>query len=278
MQSEPIESASTAPSAAALPPPRSKYRVRFSKTGDLRLVSHHDLMHCLERMFRRADLPVPTTQGFNPRPRLWFAQSLALGVIGRNEVLELELNEPLPPDELQRRLVAHCPPGLAILTIRSIDLRVTAHVRRAHFRLFLTQPVPDLPERCAQFLAQDHYWIERSRPQRRRLDIRPFVRTLVARDNVLEMALWVTPYGAVRPDEIVQALGLPGIVESGAVLERTDLELADEAGDDEPLPAGLPMQPSTKETMPKETGDRTADRTQAAAPTPIITGPMSFDS
>jgi radical SAM-linked protein len=244
----------------------------------LRLVSHHDLMHCLERMFRRADLPVPTTQGFNPRPRLWFAQSLALGVIGHNEVLELELNQPLPPEELHRRLTAQCPPGLAILTVRSIDLRAGAQVRRAHFRLALTQPVADLSERCALFLAQEQHWVERIRPQRRSLDIRPFVHTLIGRDDVLEMALWVTPYGAVRPDEIVQALGLPGIVESEAVLERTDLELADEARDDEPLPAGLPMQPSTKESLPRETGDRTADRTQAAAPTPIITGPMSFDS
>jgi radical SAM-linked protein len=273
-----MELAPTASPAVAGPPPRSKYRVRFSKAGDLRLVSHHDLMHCLERMFRRADLPVPVTQGFNPRPRLWFAQSLALGVIGLNEVLELELNEPLPPEEVHRRLAAQCPPGLAILTVRSIDLRASGQVRRAHFRLALTQSVPDLPERCARFLAQEHHWVERTRPQHRRLDIRPFVRTLVGRADNLEMALWVTPYRAVRPDELVQALGLPGIVESGAVLERTDLELADEARDDEPLPAGLPMQPSTKESMPKETGDRTEGRTQAAAPTPIITGPMSFDT
>src|ERR1043166_5046546 len=85
-------------------PPRYKYRVRFAKAGDLRLVSHHDLMHVCERMFRRADLSIPVTQGFNPRPRMWFALSLALGVAGRNEILELELNEPLSEDEVERRL------------------------------------------------------------------------------------------------------------------------------------------------------------------------------
>ena len=31
-----------------------KVRLRFAKCGDLRLVSHHDLMRCLERMLRRA--------------------------------------------------------------------------------------------------------------------------------------------------------------------------------------------------------------------------------
>ena len=72
-------------------PARCKFRVRFRKAGDLRLVSHHDLMHVFERMFRRADLPLRATQGFNPRPRMWFALSLALGVAGLNEVLEFEI-------------------------------------------------------------------------------------------------------------------------------------------------------------------------------------------
>ena len=36
----------------------TKVRLRFAKNGDLRLVSHHDLMRCLERMIRRAELPV----------------------------------------------------------------------------------------------------------------------------------------------------------------------------------------------------------------------------
>src|SRR5437016_2896972 len=87
-------------------PPRSKYRVRFAKTHDLRLVSHHDLMHVCERLFRRADLSLPTTQGFNPRPRMWFASSLALGVAGLHEVLEFELIDPLSEDEVRQRLRA----------------------------------------------------------------------------------------------------------------------------------------------------------------------------
>src|SRR5207253_468413 len=92
-------------------PPRYKYRVRFAKAGDLRLVSHHDLMHVCERMFRRADLAIPVTQGFNPRPRMWFALSLALGVAGCNEVLEFELSEALAPEEVQARLAKQAPPG-----------------------------------------------------------------------------------------------------------------------------------------------------------------------
>src|SRR5271157_3319048 len=55
----------------------TKVRLRFAKQGDLRLVSHHDLLRCLERMLRRAQIPMASSQGFNPRPKITFA--LALG-------------------------------------------------------------------------------------------------------------------------------------------------------------------------------------------------------
>src|SRR5262245_34024195 len=89
-----------------------KYRIRFRKAGDLRLVSHHDLMHVFERMLRRADLPCVSTQGFHPHPRITFALSLALGIVGCAEVVELELAGPLSAEEVHKRLARHAPPGL----------------------------------------------------------------------------------------------------------------------------------------------------------------------
>src|SRR5438270_12384126 len=96
---------------------RHKYRLRFRKGGDLRLVSHHDLMHVFERMLRRAELPVAHTQGFHPQPRMVFALSLALGIGGANEVLELELTESLDPGQLCSRLAAQAAPGLEIRSV-----------------------------------------------------------------------------------------------------------------------------------------------------------------
>src|SRR5882724_11469743 len=99
---------------------RDKVRIRFRKGGELRLVSHHDLMRCFERMLRRAALPFHSTQGFNPRPRLVFALSLALGIVGADEVVELELGEELPLDEIRARLTAQAPEGLEFISIARI--------------------------------------------------------------------------------------------------------------------------------------------------------------
>jgi radical SAM-linked protein len=250
-------------------PPRCKYRVRFAKAGLLRLVSHHDLMHVAERMFRRADLPVPPTEGFNPRPRMWFALSLALGVAGLNEILEFELSQPLPADDVKSRLIAQAPPGLEIRSVQVIDVKVAARVRRALYRFPIAE-TGDLAARCASFLACTESWAERLRPHPRRINIRPFVHELHAQDDRLEMALWSTPNGAARPEEVIHALGLGHLLDCGAVIERTDLEIYDE------LPPGTPGPPlieSAIEEISAKDSDRPLGRMTA-----IVDNPMSFDS
>src|SRR5262245_28820306 len=89
----------------------TKVRLRFGKRGDLRLVSHHDLMRCLERMLRRARVPMATSQGFNPRPKMTFVLALGLGIEALREVVDLELTDPWPTPELLARLRACAPPG-----------------------------------------------------------------------------------------------------------------------------------------------------------------------
>jgi len=109
---------------------RDKVRIRFRKQGDLRLVSHHDLMRCFERMLRRAELPYHATEGFNPKPRLVFALSLALGIVGCDEVAELELDAELSETEIHDRLARQAPAGLEILSVRRIDRKRSAQVRQ----------------------------------------------------------------------------------------------------------------------------------------------------
>ena len=77
MASDPTQAGPANPVAT---PPRvcDKVRIRFRKSGDLRLVSHRDLMKCFERILRRAALPIHVSQGFHPMPRMVFGMPLAL--------------------------------------------------------------------------------------------------------------------------------------------------------------------------------------------------------
>ena len=61
---------------------RQRMRIRFTKQGDLRWLSHRDLMRTWERLFRRAGVPLGMTEGFHPKPRMNFPSALAVGIAG----------------------------------------------------------------------------------------------------------------------------------------------------------------------------------------------------
>jgi radical SAM-linked protein len=235
-----------------------KVRIRFRKGGDLRLVSHHDLMQCFERMLRRANLPFRCTQGFNPQPRLVFALSLPLGIVGGDEVVELELSEELPVDELLQRLARQAPAGLEIKSVRRIDAKAHGQPSRVSYRLDVPcEHSNDLPRRISQLLAAAEFWIERTRPRPRRINLRAFLADLRLVGSTLEMDVRVTPQGTVRAEEVLAALGLGNLPDEGVILERTQLEL-----DDEPQSPG-------SHTVLLEFGDREA----VTGPTPYASAP-----
>lgn len=157
--------------------PADKLRFRFSKTGDLRLLSHHDLMRCAERMLRRADVPFKTTQGFHPTPRVVFALSLPLGVAGRNEVLEVELARPLPPADVLDRLNRAAPAGLVFRSVRPVPPSASAVPRRAVY-YFPLPPDRLAPARAAvdTLLAGPKVWVDKFHPRPRRVNVRPYLR------------------------------------------------------------------------------------------------------
>ncbi len=234
-----------------------KVRLRFKKGGRLRLLSHHDLLRCFERMLRRAALPVHRTRGFHPHPRLVFALSLPLGVVGREEVAELELDEVIAAEEVLDQLRRQAPEGIAFLSAKRVPLKTTAQVRSLCYRL----PLPAgraaaVRELADSLLASAEVWLARGQPQPgqvprtaalpdrgardARVNVRPFLRDLrlVGPDaadppgstDALEADLWLTPVGTARPVEVLGLLSLTDLIEAGAVLERTRLELHDEIG------------------------------------------------
>ncbi|MGL6196157.1 MAG: TIGR03936 family radical SAM-associated protein [Thermoguttaceae bacterium] len=83
---------------------RERIRIHFSKTGNLCFIGHRDLLTTLERLFRRARLPIAMSEGFHPKLRMSSPSALPLGIAGENEVLELEFSESLAPETVLNEL------------------------------------------------------------------------------------------------------------------------------------------------------------------------------
>jgi len=86
--------------APVQPPVYRRYRLRFAKTGDVRFLSHRQVMDTLERALRAAGAPARFTEGFNPHIRLSMGPALALGHEGLAEAFDLDCTAPLTPAHL----------------------------------------------------------------------------------------------------------------------------------------------------------------------------------
>ena len=121
---------------------RQRVRIRFRKKGDLRLIGHRDLARLAERLFRRVGLRLSMSEGYHPKPRVTFPSALALGVIGLDEVLEVEVAVSYDPGDLQTRLADNAPDGFEIVSVALMPPGAKkGKVRRMHYT-FSRSPRP----------------------------------------------------------------------------------------------------------------------------------------
>ena len=91
-------------------------RLLFEKTGSAVWMSHLDLMRLFQRAFKRADLPLKHTQGYNPRPSVSIALPLSVGVESVCELLDFDLDGvSVPCDEITERLNRSLVEGIVVL-------------------------------------------------------------------------------------------------------------------------------------------------------------------
>jgi radical SAM family uncharacterized protein/radical SAM-linked protein len=209
-----------------------KIRFEFQKVGELRFLSHLELMRAYARALRRAGVPLAFTQGFNPQPRLSLAQALAVGVEGLCELGEVELSERMAPGELCEAWNRQLPPELKILRTWEAPLHgpsLSAGVRGAVYHIQLTPNgwdqtvLTDLgtPESCAAFLARESIAVEVTKKGRLvALDARPLIQEFrdVGQNGTPAwlLTLRVGPGGSVKPTVVMRSF-LGQRVPSGAL-------------------------------------------------------------
>ncbi len=86
----------------------------YHKGEALKHISHLDIQRTLHRAFRRANLPLAYSQGFNPHPQLSFASALSTGVSSEAEWFEVQLSETVAPDAFMQQVNAVMPDGMRI--------------------------------------------------------------------------------------------------------------------------------------------------------------------
>jgi radical SAM-linked protein len=199
-------------------------RLRFSRRGPARYLSHNSLVTVWERGFTRAGLDLSYSQGYSPKPVLRFGPPVPVGYLALAELLDVRLAGSVEPSEVVAGLNRSLPDGLAVTGAELLPGKppsLMAAARSAGYEVRLDQPCGDLAERVAGLLALPELVVSIERGKRTRsADIRGATLTLeVASDEALSMRLQVGEGAACRPEDVLAALSL-----SAAEVTRTEIE------------------------------------------------------
>ena len=76
----------------------------FDKFGEMKFISHLDLLRFFDRLLKKSQIPVKYSQGFHPRPKMSFGSPISLGTEAYNELMDFELETPMSNEEVFDRL------------------------------------------------------------------------------------------------------------------------------------------------------------------------------
>ena len=213
-----------------------RIHIRFAAEGPLKHVSHLDLMRVWERVCKRAGLPLATSHGFSPRPKIALAAPLAVGATSEAELLDLLLTAHVDLSETMNKLAEELTPGLRILELREGPLKqssLQSMLRAASYDVDVSDPRSSAEWQHAidELLARDEIpWTHQRGKETKSYDLRPLIlRICLLRisDGVatLSMHLRNDERGAGRPEQVTLALGA---TEEPMRIHRTAIELAGE--------------------------------------------------
>ena len=193
--------------------PHHWYRLSYAKQGNIRFLSHLEVIQVFFQAFRRAGIKLHYTQGFNPVPKASFSPALPVGTESLAEYLDIDLIEIITDDtEFVHSINIQLPAGISLLSIADVpDKKVDAAGKNLIiYQISFDQDISgEDEEQITSFMQGESFTIAKFRKGRKRIiDIRKQVESLVkSGDNSLEMVL-LTEEGkaASKPVEILKAV------------------------------------------------------------------------
>jgi radical SAM-linked protein len=186
-----------------------KLRIRSTKLGKVRFVSHRDGARLWERALRKVGLPTAHSAGFTPRPKISFGLALPTGAESIAEYVDVELSDGAAPDldVLHHQLSDALPDGIDVTVVAEraqADDSLQEVVTSCTWELWSDHLAPADIDAATALLAAERLMIERERKGQRRIDdIRPLVLDLhpdaTGQRLVAELA---TVGRALRPSEL----------------------------------------------------------------------------
>lgn len=189
-------------------PIKKKIRLRYSKIGLTRFISHLDVARLFDRAARRAQISLVYSQGFTPRPRMAFGPPLVLGIASIAEYVDVEAEMGYEHD-IQMKLNQVLPEGIQILMQKIIYAKVpslASIINRTTYETFLEDF--ELPYACIQeWFSQEKIVVERIvKEEVKKFEIKPFISNIELQENKLYVTLDAKEDRMAKITEVLDSL------------------------------------------------------------------------
>ena len=171
-----------------------RLRVKFTKENYLKYISHLDLMRLFQRAFRRGNIPIKYSEGFNPQPKFSIANPLALGIESEEEYMDIDLEERISPKAFIEIMNKELPEGIRVLDARYVkdNRSITSLISWAYYQIYFEakniNSGEELNKLVNNWLEMDKITIKRIRKKGRRViekeeDIKPLIGNIVIKED-----------------------------------------------------------------------------------------------
>ena len=184
----------------------------FEKGERLRHIGHLDMLRTMQRALRRSGLPVAYSKGFNPHMLLGFASALSVGAVGKHELMEMQMDADVAPEEVLSRLQEALPPDVRVLRTGVLPEGtppLMSLVAAADWEMtFLGETAGDMARGMGEMLSRDTVMaVRKTKSGEKEDNIRPAVLLYEPRENGCRLMLSQEAGTTCKPSMVLAALG-----------------------------------------------------------------------
>ena len=189
----------------------NKYRFCYTQGDEVKFISHLDFLRTAVRIFRRANLPVKYSEGFNPHMVMTIGLPLSVGTTSLCDCLEVEFTEEIDTSSALDSINAVCPGGIVFTGIKNAEGLKPMHLidSALYEAVFTTDKNADL----GKYLSAPEVMIEKkSKRKINEVNIKDFIRDIkiLSSDGIshrLEMHINAGNTSNLKPELVLKSIG-----------------------------------------------------------------------